>query len=406
MSVAMLLKIFSDCCIVFAILGSGPVTFEIPLLIPALICGTAVAIATFLEEKRLSGLRRLCCVLPFTCLLMVEGTAQMLVLAAPAAYAAFVILQGKLELEYAGYRHFFIRSLVLLVIVYAVANIWIFLTQITSETVVKLDPSVILRYGLVHLMCGVILQRQLRLGVGARAEGGRRQVVMLLATAGAIVAGFLAAEPLLRKGIGTVMRAVITLIFAPFVLLFELAAWLIARLDSDGSDQKTYEEFVKYMESIGLGGGAGAGQAPQRPVEDGLDVNTLWMVLAVMIFVVAAALLLRSFYKRRADSDHTEVSVRPITAPKKKKAPYMSNRSRVRQVYRDFLRTEKAMGMSLKSCDTSADVLDRIHKDTDRPSAEQLREVYLVARYDDRQNISRNQVEHARRMLKGARRSK
>ena len=56
MSVMMLLKIFSDCCICFAILGSGPVSFSLPRLLPAFICGMGAAIATFFDRKNLSAL--------------------------------------------------------------------------------------------------------------------------------------------------------------------------------------------------------------------------------------------------------------------------------------------------------------------------------------------------------------
>jgi hypothetical protein len=62
--------------------------------------------------------------------------------------------------------------------------------------------------------------------------------------------------------------------------------------------------------------------------------------------------------------------------------------------------------MKLRSSDTSADVQARIHKDTDGPSADDLRGVYLAARYDDRQGVSRSQVERAKRALKGTRRTK
>ena len=92
-----------------------------------------------------------------------------------------------------------------------------------------------------------------------------------------------------------------------------------------------------------------------------------------------------------------------VAAPKKKKTSTFSNRTRVRQLYRDFLRAEKDLGMKLQPSDTSADVLSRIHPRTDRPSADELRQVYLLARYDDRQTITRGQLDAAKRALKGTR---
>ena len=63
-------------------------------------------------------------------------------------------------------------------------------------------------------------------------------------------------------------------------------------------------------------------------------------------------------------------------------------------------------GLKLKKNDTSADVLCRIHQDTDKESAAALRQVYLSARYDDRQNISREQVNAAKQALKGTKNRK
>lgn len=402
----MLLKVFSDCCICFAILGSGPVKFAIPLLLPALICGVAACVATVCDQKGWDALRRISAALPFACLLLADGVGQMLILAAPAVYTAVVILRGELHLEYSGYRHFFIRSLMLLGLVYIVANVWLFLTQIANEAVLQLDTAVILRYGLVHLLCGVVLQRQLRLGVGYRAEGGRRQMTMLLTTTAAIVVGFLAAEPFLRQSLGAILREILSLVLVPFGLLLDLAGKLIGRLVKSDSDKETYEEFIDYIENIGLGGAERPGQSGMPGEETVLNTTAIWAVLAGIFVLVAAILLLRSFYKNRGEMVPSDLTSRVVTSQKKKKAATFSNRSRVRQIYRDFLRAEKDLGMKLSKSDTSGTVLARIHSRTDRSSAEALRCVYLEARYDDRKQITREQVEAAKRALRNTRKAK
>lgn len=399
MSIAMLLKIFSDCCICFAILGSGPVTFSLPLLIPALLCGASAGIAAFFDGRGLDLPRRLCCVLPFGCLFLAQGIGQAVILAVPAAYTAFVILRGRLTLEYSGYRHFFIRSLVLLGAVYAIANIWAFLTQITNEATLQLDTAVILRYSLVHLLCGIVLQRQLRLGYGSRSN--RRQMTAMLGTAATIIAGFLAAEPLLRQGIGTLLKHAVSLLLIPFALLVDGILWLFTELGNDENVRKDYEDFAEYIESIGLGGSQQAGQTAPPDTTASFDPTVLWAVLAGLLLLAAVLLLIRSFHKAGADADPGEVATRLRAAPKKKKAPAFSNRSKVRQLYRDFLRAQRTQGLKLMPNHTSLDVLERIHPQTDRSSAGELRQVYLRARYDDRQSISRSQVEQARRALKG-----
>lgn len=403
MSIAMILKIFSDCCICFAILCSGPVTFRIPVLIPALLLGVTAGIATFCEDKGWVALRRVCGLLPFACLLLADTMGQTLILAVPVAYTASVIFRGKLDLEYSEYRHFFIRSLILLGIAYAVVNIWIFLTAITSEPVFQPDAAVILRYSLVHLFCGIVLQRQLRLGVGNRAEGGRRQMATLLGTAGAIVVGLLAAEPLLRRNIGAALRFLVSLLLMPLVFVVETVVGWIASLENTEADKKTYEEFLQHWENVMLGDGLLGGKPQETPSQPSFDPAVLWVVLAVVLLLVAALLLLRSFRKGRAYGDTDGQVDRVMAAPKKKKASAISTRGRVRQLYRDFLRAEKGLGMKIQPSHTSADVLKNIHPNTDRPSADDLRGIYLIARYDDRQTISRSQVDRAKQALRGTR---
>lgn len=406
MTAVMILKIFSDCCVCFAILGSGPVEYRLPMLLPALLCGVAAGIAAFFQDKGLVWLRRLCGLLPLGILLLAENKGHGLLLAVPALYTAFVILWNKLELEYYAYRRFFLRSLALLGGAYLAVNVWIFLAQVVNDRVPGLDTGVILRYGLVHLFCGVILQRQLRLGVGSRSAGGRRQIALLLGTGGGIALGFLVAEPLLRRSLGTVLGYVFSLVLTPLGLLVEWVLRLFTSLGDREDVEKDYQEFLDYMESIGMGGGVQNGQPSPSDTPTSFDGTVIWGILVTVFLVIAAVLLVRSFHRRRNDMDTGERTARLENVPKKKRQPRLSNRGSVRQTYRDFLRAEKNRGMRLQKSDTSADVLAHIHKDTDLPSASALRQVYLAARYDDRQNITRAQVEAAKRALKGTRRAK
>ena len=404
MSVLMILKIFSDCCICFALLASGPVEFSVPLLIPAFVCGLSAGIGSFCSQKNWNFPRILCALLPFAGLMLEAETTQRLILAIPAAYTALVILRNRLDLEYYGYRRFFIYSLFVLGGTYTLLNVWIFLTQITNDVAPILSPGEILRYGLVHLLCGIVLQRQLRLGVGYKAEGNRRQLVVLLSTGGAIAAGFLAAEPLLRKGAGAALRAIVTMLMAPFIFLYELFAKFLKAIEDWGGEEKSWENFQDHMADVMAPQGGllfGPGESPSQSKE--LDPATIWTVLIGIVLLILGIILLRSFLKNRADAGHLEKIARVAPPPKKKKAPPLSNRNRVRQVYRDFLRMENGRGLKLKCSDTSADVQLRLHPNTNAASAEDLRQIYLQARYDDRANISRSQVEQAKQALKGTR---
>lgn len=407
MWIAMMLKVFSDCCVCFAILGAGPVPFQIPLLLPALVCGVAAGIATWFHEKNWTTVRRLSGILPLLSILLAETGQQMLILSVPAAYTALVIFRGKLELEYYSYSRSFIRSLVLVGASYVVASVWVFLAMATGDPAPEFYSSVILRYGLVHLLCGVMLQRQLRLGTGQRSEGGRRQMAMLLGTLGCVILAFAVAEPMLRQYAVTVMNYVVTAMVTPVMLLVELFSWIISLFERKQPERQEPDATVEMSGEGAISIGKDTiGQVTEQLQEKTSNPNLIWIVVSVIFLVAAGFILLRSFQKGRFSVLTTELEGLIVAPTGKKKPSALSNRARVRQLYREFLKVEQGWGLKLKTCDTSADVLQRIHPETDRQSACDLRQIYLAARYDDRTHVTRSQLNAAKQALKGTRKAK
>ncbi len=411
MSIAMILKIFSDCYICFAILSSGPIQFAIPLLIPALICGISAGIATFFNEKSWGFLRVMCGFLPFISLLLADDQTQMLLLAIPAIYTALVIFRGKLELEYYSYNQFFTRSLLLLVISYLAVNVFLFLSMASGDGAPALDAEVILRYGFVHTLCGIVLQRQLRLGVESDSRNNRRQLTSLLGVAAAIVIGFLVAEPLLRQQLLAIVKAVLSLFGVPVMAVIQIVSGLLEWVFQSnnqlpqGTEKPTGTAPSFTLPMASMPGGTGV---PEEEKTEALptDPILIWGLLVAVLLLIAGVLLYKSFQKRKTFGEVGKMKLSVIDPPKKNRPPVLSNRHKVRQLYREFLRTENGWGLKLKKNDTSADVLRRIHQDTDKESAAALRQVYLAARYDDRQNISREQVNAAKQALKGTKNRK
>ena len=405
MSLAMVLKMFSDCSLFFAILGMVNTDFRVPLLIPAVLYGVSAGIATFFEEKNWPVLRRLCALLPWLCLLFGENALQMILLAVPATYCSLIILFGKLELEYYTYRRFFRRSLILLGAGCLIAAGWLFVTQSMLEGESGLDIQVLIRYGLVHTLCGIVLLRQLRLGVDTQAEGGRRQFAAMLAITATIVLCTVLAEPYLLQGVGSFVGAVLTLVATPFVLLVQGISWLVDHAPSAMKDR--YVEMIEFIEEVTAAQKEFFGMTEEIPQHEPLNVDTLAIIVIVgVLSVVAVLLLIKSFQNARKKMEPAENVSSVPKLPKKKKEPRLSNRAKVRQAYRSFLREEQDLGMKLRSSDTSETVLQRIHQNTDRTSADDLRNVYLEARYDERQDISRKQVEQAKRATKATHKKK
>lgn len=409
MSLLMVLKIFSDCCICFAIICSGPVTLDIAPLFAALICGLAAGVAAFFYKKKWNIARWLCGLLPLLCLLFGKNGGQILLLAVPAIYTSGIIFIEKLELEYYSYSRFFKQSLMLLGGAYLVTNIWLFLSAATGEASLALDGNVIIRYGLVHLFCGIVLQRQLRLGVDYSSKSNRRQIPVLLGVAVAIALSFVVAEPFLRKQVLHLVEYALMALGIPVFLLIELLSKLISWFAN-----KDHSVEIQSGQQQGTEVGGGMTPIPDVTVpkeEIEAAANTtdpiyIWAAVIIVLLAVAAIILYRSFQKQRFSGNTRDMKSAVVVPPKKKRDSVLSNRYKVRQLYREFLRLENGRGLKLKCSDTSEDVLRRIHPETDKKSAADLRQVYLAARYDGRKSVSRSQVNAAKQALKGTKSGK
>ena len=397
----MLLKMFADCSLSLAILGVVKTDYPIPLLIPVAICAVSAGLATFFEEKNWLVLRRLCALLPWVYLLFGTNLLQSLLLAVPAAYCSFVILFGMLELEYYTYRKFLLRSMLLMGVGCFLVGSWGFVNQLVLERV-PMEIGALIRYGVVHLLCSIVLLRQLRLGVGRRAEGDRQQITTILTVTVTIVFCTVLGEPFVLQGAKVVAGALFAVAGIPFMLLVELISGIIE--DEGPKGKHVYLEFQKRTDEIRRGLQEFVNRTEKAPEAEHFDFTPLVTAAIVgTLAVVAVVILVRSFQKRRPKAESVEYIGEVPKQPKKKKQPLLSNRNRVRQVYRNFLRAERDLGMRLRSSDTSEAVLGRIHRNTDPESAGDLRNVYLAARYDERHTVSRKQVEQANRALKATR---
>ena len=98
--------------------------------------------------------------------------------------------------------------------------------------------------------------------------------------------------------------------------------------------------------------------------------------------------------------------VRPEKATRikaeKKKIDYKdwSNREKVRRVYREFLDSTRKRGIKITDKMTSEEILNAIKGICDEKGAVALRDVYIVARYNDYANVSSEQVHMAKEALK------
>ncbi len=395
------LRIFSDCCILFAFLGCCPTVlpYSFPLLAAALICSCCAALAAFLWDKGNITISRLCLFLPLLALLLARDVSEMRILVLPILYTAVTIARGSFHQEYYEYQKFLIRSLALMTAVWAIisAATWIEDPQDLVEDIIVTE--VILRYTIVHFVCGIMLQRHLRLGTHSTSKSGAEQMAVILITVGVVAAGFVLSEPMLRQWASKAIWSILTAVISVITILMGL----IDFSKIEGTYQEpSQSENTSTEPGNAVGMPTGETVAP-TPIESAPPDHTAWIfVVALIAVVIALALMFLAFSRRKRRSGNAVVFAEAAKAQGKKRVPRLSNRAKVRQVYRDFLRQEQKRGLELKKEYTTQDILQRISRNTDKTAAGQLRDVYIRARYDDTREVTKAQADAARAAMKKA----
>ena len=240
--------------------------------------------------------------------------------------------------------------------------------------------------------------------MGEHGHGGAGQIFSILSVSGVTALGFVMTESLVQERIAELLRSIIAVGIILLNPLYELVTfmrlWLKEhkpKVEFDpadvtgnsegaagaptGSGKTAYQEYLE---------GAPAGTDSTRPI---IIVIVGAVVFLVLMFFVFAAL------RSKKGSGMIVTTVRS-KEKNRKTVSRLSNRGKVRQLYRDFLHFEKQKGFVRKKHYTTADILHRTAT-TDNENAERaLRKVYLHARYNEDGEVTREMVDTAREALK------
>lgn len=401
MSMWVFLKVFADACLCFGILASFPAVFpvSISLLWPALLCATGAGIAAHFRNAGKDGLRFLGLLLCAVTLWLPENSTELVVLLPVVLYSAVVIVRGELSLEYYTFRQYFKGTLTFLVCAFLILCALAYLDK-PFDNVENFDAEAVTRYGILHAVAGVALLRQLRLG--EQGIAGRRmnaaQTAIAVGGTGVVVLGIAAAEKWLHQSLMALLRTASTALLAPLLMLYD---WFSDRgMDVveglTGKDPLTPQQRPTTppgaipMESVPL----------ETPVLQEPERAFPWLVIVVLAtLVILVTVMLRSFRGKIAVPVQEEV-IEKLQPKLRQKQGSGSNRSRIRRLYRDFLKNQRKRGVQLRRYHTSADIQRNLTADTDTVAADQLRQVYLSARYDEGCEISARQLARAKAAYK------
>lgn len=398
------LKVFSDCCICFAFLGACPslLPYSYPLALAALICGLSAGLASYFSDKGENFFSRLCTPLPLVSLLLAEGGREMFILIPVILYAAAVILRGTLQLDYYSFRRYFIRSLVLLIVMWIGVNLCNFIEDPKGIKEMLIQPGNILRYGIVHFICGITLQRQLRIGSQKHARDSRSQLLATLGGTSAVIFGFVAAEPLLRESAVKLARLLFTVLIAPIAAVIEFFIHLFLQVVEEVQNSELYQEALQHAEEINPAGPNTYQEMYQELIKDAPESGTpIFALLFTIIGMLTAVVLMFMVFSKMRKTGDILGTERLADTPRRERTRFnLSPRARIRQSYRDFLKQEKRRGTKIRKDCTTEEILRRLSSGANQTAAGELRELYIRARYDETREVSRAQAEAARTALR------
>lgn len=356
--------------------------------------------STYLTNQGKGKWRFLALILPLSTWVLAETTIEYLMLLPSLVYAAIVIFRGSLTLEYYTYRISFQRCCKILVGLYVVAALFgqVEILSLTNRSV--MEANNLLLFGILYLLSGCILLRELRMGMdyGAQERSmGNLQMAAILGGSGAVLVGFMYAREQLQQWSLQLLRILWFAVGSVIAFL----GWVIEMLFGDGL--KAFFEELNPVETTegptaALPEMTGTGEYTEPVVEQGYP---WWLaILIVAAMVVLLIILVRTFRNQTKAPSSQDVSEQVSEPKPQSKESRSSNRSKVRRYYRDYLKSQRKKGLRLQTNQTSQDILDGIRPDTNPEAASQLRDVYIAARYDETREVTPEQVRQAKSALK------
>ena len=396
-----ILKTLSDLCLYFAVVGAFPLFFtrDVLLLLPGLICAGATGVAASFQSKPWSKGAALAT--SVCSLLFADSMIELLILAPAVVYTVLVIYKGEFGLEYYTYRESFLRMLTALGVFTAIIFALGYFEGMTGNTWTSFDITTTTFYALLYAFTGIFLLRQLRLGADCQDRDRRRnniQMLVVLAVILVLTIAIVAAEDVLHELIKQVFHWIMVIVGFPMMIIHWIMTWFVkdegAGYMETVSTTQTEPHYVTDFTVL-----HGHGTTEQQVVADAgypwwLAVLILAVMLGVLIFLLRSFRASTAGSGSRQEAEEVELEDQPFRPVRR------SNRSKIRKLYRSYLKQQRKRGVRLTTTQTSLDILNAAPENTNPEAAARLRQLYLRARYSSEAQITQTDVDNAKEALR------
>ena len=258
-------------------------------------------------------------------------------------------------------------------------------------------------YGIIFFILAVVSLRGMRLSMGA---SGRLR---------AMDTAFVIALPVVLTAAVFLFSGAVPVITFLFKQLTRFLGWLIGLLFPEKEKQTLPDipdtnggrlEDIPLIDPEEISEDSGVEPMEGKDFRIDLPSRTLfWILIAVVIavLVLIAVRLIRSKRTERVRTgrSHDRIERVPFErmAARSQETSLTANVKQIRKIYRVYLEQIFSKHAKVSPYDTSRDVLDISSNFSDLPENNELREIYIAARYGDPDAVTSEQAGEARRCL-------
>lgn len=400
------LKVFSDICLCYSVLAGFPKMFyaEYSYLLVAALGAFGAAVSAGCVQRGNYGARFLGCVFPLAILFLSSDTVSLLTLLPAVVYPVLVIIRGVNSLEYYSYRTAFSRTIIVWCCIFGALWLATSIDGMALEGHGTFSFEGSLLYGVAFLVSGVILQRMLRIGEDGSEEAKRLndlQTGILVTVTGGSLLGMMYVNARYPEAVDAAVYffgKVLQFIFATPIMIITRIFDLIVKLEEDFKEEvkdiysNTSEEPNRLQTAVGQ---AVAEYESQPQQEESYPWVAAILIVAAVIGLLAVCMIV---LRRRRVAQARQEEMADVAQEKVSRGNPRTNRAKVRRYYREYLRLVKRRGFRLRISHTSQDVLPGAPGE----GAQELRRIYLAARYDLTREVTDSQVRKAKAALQRA----
>lgn len=385
MNLFVTLKAFADLCLYAG--GATVVALwfgSISSLFPQTICCTlGVAVAILLQKR--GFLSYLGIPVACSCFLLCTYVSDVVAVIPMVIYCAALICKKQFHLEYDAYSNFFPTSL------FVIAGMIFFAG-------INLNWSELFPYIWAYLFVAIFLLRQLRMNEGG-CQGHWLNVFMMIAIL--VLCGVICGVLVMWYQYGGIFRWLFSWIsglfkaFAYIVtyVVTHLAHWfsnLMQRIELPDRESDDIRTMITNF--------AGKAQMLEPNELAGMIWSAVFLLAVLFVAWILGRKLLRMMRGRKTSGSREVYTESIHITEKRRREKSIGNRAKVRAFYRQFLTLVQKRGGKIQPNHTSRDVLQTAVRFVDAEKSNDLRELYLSARYDENTDVTDEQVRIVRKL--------